>query len=493
MKLIITVRYLCKHYHGRNREQVLENFPPSPMRLFQALIAASHRSIRGNENAAIRDNALRWLENLSPPSIVAGETLESGKDTINYVPNNDNKFDHIRTDKSMHHRVLLDDKVEYVWDFDADENSSRHAKGICAMARLITYLGQTTDLITAHGTIAEDFAATEDRNFYEPTGKKGKGKEVPNNGSLQACKDRYDQRKNSIELLNPPGWFEYRNRNTFYLDAPMALFELKTLNGRRLSFEPQLLQQPSAMMRHIWINFYQDHPVFAAEYGADLLAQKIAGHESATSKKSVDASHIAFVPVPSLNKDFLADGKISRVLVIGYGCEDESNRRMFYDIADKLDGQNLIDEQTEKSVGEIYRVENKEDSVIHRFIAKSNETFKVWRTVTPIILSGHIKLVNAENDAGEKTRVFKKGRSPEDLIIKALREAGIPLELIASVSASKSPLVPKTKHAFHYKPCDRLNQFSRYHAEVEFKKPIVGSLVVGRGRFAGFGLMMPWR
>jgi CRISPR-associated protein Csb2 len=497
MKLIITVRYLCGHYHGRNREKVLEDFPPSPMRLFQALIAAGHRSIYGEQNAAIRDNALRWLENLAPPSIVAGETLESGEGTINYVPNNDNgtkedRFGHVRTDKSMHRRVLLDDKVEYIWNFDADEISNQHAKAVCAMARLVTYLGQTTDLAVAHGAVAEDFSAAEDKFFYEPTEKKGKW-QVPSGGSLQACQERYNQRKNSVDFPTPAGWVNYRNRNAFYLDAPTALFELKKFDGKRWSFEPQLLQQPSAMMRHAWLKFLRENPAFAEEYGADLLTQKIAGHESAASGKSVNAPHVAFVPIPSLNKDFLADGKISRVLVIGYGCEDEPHRRMFYDIAEKLDGQSLIDEQTEKPAGEMYRVAFKDDNVIYRFRTKPEQDFKVWRTVTPIILSGHIKLVNAEIETGEKTKVFKKGRSPEDLIIKALREAGIPLELIASVNASKSPLVPKTKHAFRYKPCDRLNQFSRYHAEVEFKKPLVGSLVIGRGRFAGFGLLMPWR
>ena len=79
MKLHITVHFLCGRYHGRNRKKMLEDFPPSPMRLFQALIAASHRGSYGRRNAEARDNALRWLENLAPPIIVADETVTSGK------------------------------------------------------------------------------------------------------------------------------------------------------------------------------------------------------------------------------------------------------------------------------------------------------------------------------------------------------------------------------------------------------------------------------
>jgi CRISPR-associated protein Csb2 len=36
-----------------------------------------------------------------------------------------------------------------------------------------------------------------------------------------------------------------------------------------------------------------------------------------------------------------------------------------------------------------------------------------------------------------------------------------------------------------------LAQTPRYHAEVIFKQPVEGVLVIGRGRHSGFGLMMP--
>ncbi|CAN5809292.1 type I-U CRISPR-associated protein Csb2 [soil metagenome] len=493
MKLIITVQFLCGHYHGRNREKILEDFPPSPMRLFQALLAASPRGLYGKQNVAIRDNALQWLGNLAPPTIVANETIKSGEDTINYVPNNDNKFDHIRTDKSMHHHVLLDDgKVKYVWGFDVDETTREFAKAICAMSQLITYLGQTTDLVIAHGEVTEDFTEDESKAIFKPETSKGDW-QIPTKGSLQACQERYKERKNLVDFPTPARWVDYRNKNAIYLDAPTALFELRQNGGKnRLPFEPVLLQQVSAMTRHAWLNFLRENKNFADDYGADLLAQKFAGHESNTSEKSVDAPHVAFVPLPSLNKEFTADGKIRRVLVIGYGCESKENRQMFEDIANKLNGALLIDEKTGEKKGEIIKVEPKEYKMVYCFIAKNHQFAKVWRTVTPIILSGHPRLItNNENPNAEQTKIFKKGRSPEDFILKCLKEAGIPLEIVESVDATKSPVVPKTQHSFLYKPNERLRSSPRFHAEVVFKKPIVGSLVIGRGRFAGFGLMMP--
>jgi CRISPR-associated protein Csb2 len=38
-----------------------------------------------------------------------------------------------------------------------------------------------------------------------------------------------------------------------------------------------------------------------------------------------------------------------------------------------------------------------------------------------------------------------------------------------------------------------LSSTRRFHSEILFRHPVQGPLVVGRGRFAGFGLMMPWQ
>lgn len=500
MKLLITVNFLSERYHGRNREKTLEDFPPSPMRLFQALIAASHRGSYGGQNVVVRDNALRWLENLAPPIIVAGETVTSGEDTINFVPNNDGKLDHVRTDKSLHHHALLGDgEVKYIWEFDADASAIQHAKVVCAMSELVTYLGQTTDLVIMHGKVVEDFDVSEtDSVVFEPRENRKGDWQSPANGTLKNCQDRFKEGLNSSSGFPiPTRWVDYKKRNALYLDAPKVLFELRRFDGKRLSYEASLLQHPSAMTRHAFLEFLKEHQDFTDEtkgYNADLLSQKFAGHESSTSAKPVKSPHVAFVPLPSLNSDFTANGKFARVLVIGYGCENDGEREMFYDIANKLNGRLLIDEQSGTPEGELRQIDIADDKIAYRFIVKSNRSAKTWRTVTPIILSGHTKLITSyDNPHNERTKVFKKGYSAEELILKSLREAGVPLEAVESVAASKSPLVPKTQHAFYYKPSKYLEGSPRYHAEIVFKQPIIGSLVIGRGRYAGFGLMMPWR
>ncbi|MDA8337594.1 MAG: type I-U CRISPR-associated protein Csb2 [Peptococcaceae bacterium] len=61
--LIVTVIYLDK-YHGKE-------WPPSPFRCFQALIAAAKTGYRRVQWSPEKEDALRWLESLPPPTIIA--------------------------------------------------------------------------------------------------------------------------------------------------------------------------------------------------------------------------------------------------------------------------------------------------------------------------------------------------------------------------------------------------------------------------------------
>ena len=88
---------------GRFRGEAWE-WPPSPTRLFQALIAATHYGANGLFHQAARDAALRWLEQLPPPTIASVPASYGADHVENYVPNNDDELGvnaHVRTAKSL--------------------------------------------------------------------------------------------------------------------------------------------------------------------------------------------------------------------------------------------------------------------------------------------------------------------------------------------------------------------------------------------------------
>src|SRR5882724_7045901 len=77
--ILITVRLHDGRYHGT------ADWPPSPARLFQALVAGA---AQGNVLSAQDRAALGWLEQLPPPEII-GPSARRGQRFTNYVPNND--------------------------------------------------------------------------------------------------------------------------------------------------------------------------------------------------------------------------------------------------------------------------------------------------------------------------------------------------------------------------------------------------------------------
>lgn len=472
MQLIINLNFPFGRYHGRE-------FPPSPARLFQALIAGSHRGIYELQNAEVRDAALTWLETLAPPVIETSFYTPSGTGSTNYVPNNDNSFSHNRTAKSLRAFVLNDENnLRFVWDFPNDAENKRNAETICKMARLITSLGHGQDTVFVRGEIVENFEFSDENTIIYHPKEIGNGSyKVPVRGALASYKRRYAnflQTGNSHTINAAVQQVEYVSDDTIDLTCPYALFELyEPENDEKYkAFDGRDLRQPAAMVRHAVTEIFKGPKGdrFKKFYGEDVILRKVFGHQtnsSNTGKKCVDEAHLAFIPIPNL----YPDGKIRRVLLAGFNFQSQTEIELFEDIAGNLNGSEIKDNG--KAKAKLIRVENKlKDSIF-----SLEKTARTWRSVTPIILSGFIR----------------RGRMAEHLIYRALNQMGIGNESIESVAAFRSPIVPKTFRAMQYNIAehDYLNETPRYHAEIIFKRPVRGVLVIGRGRHSGFGLMMP--
>ncbi|MGB7598967.1 MAG: type I-U CRISPR-associated protein Csb2, partial [Candidatus Sulfotelmatobacter sp.] len=77
--LLIPVRFHDGRYHGSGE------WPPSPARLFQALVAGA---ARGQNLSQHEVEAFEWLESLDAPLIAAPSAFK-GQPFRNFVPNND--------------------------------------------------------------------------------------------------------------------------------------------------------------------------------------------------------------------------------------------------------------------------------------------------------------------------------------------------------------------------------------------------------------------
>src|SRR5438105_7817362 len=84
--LRISVRFLQDVYHGRTDGGAPE-WPPSPLRLFQALVAAGAARWNERGNLKTASSALEALERVAAPMIVAPRGRKGVKYRL-YVPDN---------------------------------------------------------------------------------------------------------------------------------------------------------------------------------------------------------------------------------------------------------------------------------------------------------------------------------------------------------------------------------------------------------------------
>jgi CRISPR-associated protein Csb2 len=148
--LLITVRWLDDRYHGLLDREGPPEWPPSPYRLFQALVAGLAR--RGELESEL-GQSLAWLQSLAPPMIVAPRS-RPGQIVTRFVPNNDGDKKPDRqtrlTGKTSRPTLMLDPpEIQYLWEIAPDELP--RAKLVGQAARYLTCLGWGIDMAYADG------------------------------------------------------------------------------------------------------------------------------------------------------------------------------------------------------------------------------------------------------------------------------------------------------------------------------------------------------
>jgi CRISPR-associated protein Csb2 len=155
-QLCITVRFLSGRYHG-------EEWPPSPARLVQALVAGANTGCRVLDRQSSH-TALRWLERLSPPDIIVPEAVR-GFGYKSYAPNNDSDarkvVDLVRQGRALsdamrkeamtttkHYNSLVlgegeEAAIHYIWPLPPTitPDDQAQAEQVCKLARNLMALG----------------------------------------------------------------------------------------------------------------------------------------------------------------------------------------------------------------------------------------------------------------------------------------------------------------------------------------------------------------
>jgi len=213
--LCITVRFLQPFSHGRGDGGEPE-WPPSPLRLFQALVAAS--AARWNERIRLEyaAPALRWLEQQSEPTIVASVGIVSDVKYRLYVPDNvgdkvakswsagrEGTIADYRTEKDVRPTHLKGEEVHYLYPL-ADEKSP-FQDVLTTAARSITHLGWGVDMVASNASVLneEDVSKLPGERWKPTSDLGGTQLRVPVVGTLDALGEKHEA---FLNRLGPDGF-----------------------------------------------------------------------------------------------------------------------------------------------------------------------------------------------------------------------------------------------------------------------------------------------
>lgn len=484
--LCFTVRFLQPFCHGRGDGGDPE-WPPSPLRLYQALIAAAAGRWNERETLNFIATDLRWLATesaQSAPAIHAPIGVLSESPYRLYVPDNigdrvakswsagrEASIADYRTEKDVRPTHLSGDAVHFVYNLDGP---CPHFETLQQAARSITHLGWGIDMVAGDAAIltAEEVAKLDGEVWRPTQDGGGVALRVPVAGTLDALIAKHQA---FLNRLGPEGFKPVPPLATFKIvhyrratDPPAKPFVAFSIlkpdaSGNRAFGVARQCRDVAGWIRHATAAVCDGWP-----HGS--IEAFVHGHDGHDKQLKGDRANERFMylPVPSIERrGDLGNhvGAIRRAIITappGFQSRIDWIRR-------RLPGQELVNHD-----GEIMGMLNllpTNDWVLRRYIDPAQS----WSTVTPVVWPGH-----DDRDA----------RKTEAILRKAFIQSGLAPELVAQIEELDWRTVgfrAGVDLAHRYQRPDHMKGRA-YHVRVRFPHAVPGPLAVGAGRYRGFGL-----
>lgn len=494
--LAIQVRLHDGRFHGAG------DWPPSPARLFQALVAGAGL---GRVISDAEADSFKWLESLPPPEILAPQARETRGFTT-YVPNNDldakkgdpRNISAIRTGKNIRARLFdADLPFCYVWVLPEEPNADFKARAVLDIASRLYQFGRGVDMAWATGDIVGEDGISELRSragldgFTPGSGATGTLLQVPCEGSYRSLELRYlaggirfsivkSGKANAKVLAQAP---KARFRTVAYNCAPaIHVFDLR-LETEDSPFLSAPLDSVASLTPAI-----RDAAAerLLSVHAADpaLIEQVMIGKNSDGSHVRTKTARIRIVPLPSIGHQH-ADMAVRRVAVsIPPGCSLPTEDILWAFSSLKL----ALRDQPFVLLPSI------ESDMLRYYVAPAGA--RVWRSITPVALpdSAGRRRINPKHITVEAKQASEKAAEElraEAAVIQALRHAGLEKIEGKVMRLSRAPLHLSGAKADQFAEGSRFAKERLWHVELQFSKKIEGPLIIGDGRFFGLGLFVP--
>lgn len=492
--LTINVRVHDGRYHGAGDD------PPSPFRLFQALVAGA--GISGPLDDQTK-KALIWLEGLPDAPIIASPRVLRGQAVTMFMPNNDlDKFGgdvryiaKTRGAQKVWRPRHYDAAVPWIYAWPFLEDGGTHADTICALSERLYQLGRGVDMAWAWGKVLDEALLDVQLAEYNgivrrPSTSDGILLACPSKGSFGSLERRYRAPR-----------FRNESGQRVFVQQPKPSYRRISYESPPVRYIFALRSSADSERRVAWPLEGASSLVVAAREAArarlstamperlHVVEGHLVGRKPDGSNAVPPESRVRIIAIPSIGMHY-ADRAIRRLLVeIPAACPLRSE-----DVRWAFSGAELFDPVTGE-VKDVLLSPSDDDDMLRHYSAGARA--RVFRSVTPLVLpeEGRRRRIEPTRKLAEAKRGLERVgeiSGARAAVVQALRHAGVraPVE---SIRLQREPFDGAGSRVEPFAEGTRFGKERLWHVEIAFGAPVNGPLLLGDGRFLGLGLMAPAR
>lgn len=449
-------RVLAATHHDRRTVE----WPPHPSRLVSALVAAYKECELGDEART----ALEWLEALLAPHIAAFPPLHGGyiRDTHEvFVPVNDSS--QIPESRSRQVRWFpaftpANPRVWFIWP--QPSGYKQHARVLQRIAENVTYFGHSMSPVRVQVT---DSAPTP---TLIPDPKGAIVLRTTGPGRLQHLEQVYELRKTNATIQPRLGRLtRYRLAGEARASFPASVFRralvFRHVDGPSLPLES--LAKLTATVRKAVMALFPD-PV----------PEAISGHTTDGARSQ--QPHLSIVPLADVGHRY-ADGHLMGFTLWLPASVPQSIYEALQDRLQELQSVTLgrYGVWTVEPVNADLEVR----TAAALRLATYTRPADTWASVTPVVFGRFPKPYHVG-----------PGKDGGKVFTELCEMIGLPKP--AEVRLGSAGAFRGVPMASHFVPPSKFADRFRAHVWVRFAQPIQGPVILGAGRYLGFGLCRPW-
>lgn len=486
-------------------------WPPHPARVFMALAAAHFETDPSN---TAQRQALEWLAMLDPPDVTVPQHTTRDVQTV-YVPVNDQGGGDALLKRSRQPRFfprvhIGEEPLRQTWH-TTDDPPAGHFDALESICRHVTRIGHSSSLV---------WVRLERRTSVDPTHVPDeysleKGLRIVQAGALQRLEEAFN--KSAIDqfaaleaqITGSKGKTKKQLREELADQFPQGkpvsqrpVFSIRRAYREVASAPSEMPQSPFDPNFIVLRESDSATQTFGLESTArivqalrNLIMSKsriqpvpswVCGHER-DGEKLESELHMALIPLAFVGHDY-ADGHLMGVGIL-------LPRDVHYRERAKVLAPILFDENTneprtlELKLGEagVWKVERDTDLTPKRALRPLTYTAasSSWASITPVLLDRMPKTDRIQEPIAWREEVA-------GIVSLSCRRVGLPEPV--GVRVEKTSFFRGSLRAMPGQggfPQLRRGKF-QVHVIIDFDKPVQGPVLLGAGRFRGYGLLRPW-